>query len=449
MTIAAAPASPSTAIPNRGAAPARYSAQGHAAAGYRAPPALTARQGSIRVAARRVSRPRFEQKSPSAGRWRPAFANVRRPKLRLQQATAAAQSTPVSEHKMQVLASRAEPIAEPGTRIHQRAIRPTDASYSERNWQVVAEYWHPVAYSEEVAADPVAAVLLDVKLVLYRLDGQITAAHDQCPHRGVKLSSGAIKNGRLTCPYHGLGFGKDGVCERVPAHESPNRVHRYLNLETFPTVEHLGLIWVCLNAKPEHSLPQWSDIFGPGRLVATLSSDWSASAGRHVENFCDSAHFAFAHVGTFGVEEEPTVSPPRIERTAHGFNIAADLPMKMSADNSSEMVKTEYEIFLPYSVRMKMQSSSGVFDICDFASPITLTHIRIFQIISRDFDTDGDATLLIEAQRSVNEEDRVVVESQNPISLPLLPQAERHIGSDHFSIEYRKWWMEFQLTDPV
>jgi phenylpropionate dioxygenase-like ring-hydroxylating dioxygenase large terminal subunit len=65
-------------------------------------------------------------------------------------------------------------------------------SFSQPDWQVLASFWHPVAYSHEVAERPVASRLLDEDLVLYRTAGGVTIARDICLHRGARLSRGAI-----------------------------------------------------------------------------------------------------------------------------------------------------------------------------------------------------------------------------------------------------------------
>lgn len=59
--------------------------------------------------------------------------------------------------------------------------------YSENDWNVLSEFWHPVAFSNEVGDKPVALTLLDSDLVAYRnADGLVVAAN-YCPHRGTRL----------------------------------------------------------------------------------------------------------------------------------------------------------------------------------------------------------------------------------------------------------------------
>jgi vanillate O-demethylase monooxygenase subunit len=69
-----------------------------------------------------------------------------------------------------------------------------------------------------VAQKPIAAQLLDQRLVLYRLaNGKVTAARDLCLHRGIPLSMGFLEGDRLVCAYHGFRYDGEGRCVCIPA----------------------------------------------------------------------------------------------------------------------------------------------------------------------------------------------------------------------------------------
>jgi phenylpropionate dioxygenase-like ring-hydroxylating dioxygenase large terminal subunit len=71
-------------------------------------------------------------------------------------------------------------------------------TFSEVEWTALAPYWYPVAFSHEVSEKPIAAQLLDERLVLYRLaNGKVTAARDLCLHRGIPLSMGCLEGDTL------------------------------------------------------------------------------------------------------------------------------------------------------------------------------------------------------------------------------------------------------------
>jgi phenylpropionate dioxygenase-like ring-hydroxylating dioxygenase large terminal subunit len=51
-------------------------------------------------------------------------------------------------------------------------------------------YWHPAATSAELKDQPLAATLLDERIVLWRAGGRAVAFKDLCIHRGSALSLG-------------------------------------------------------------------------------------------------------------------------------------------------------------------------------------------------------------------------------------------------------------------
>jgi nitrite reductase/ring-hydroxylating ferredoxin subunit len=73
-------------------------------------------------------------------------------------------------------------------------------------------------------------------------DGTPHAWRNQCPHRGMRLSFGLIRDDRLTCAYHGWTFDKEGRCVVMPAHADgkppPTGVPAYA------CTEHAAFLWV-------------------------------------------------------------------------------------------------------------------------------------------------------------------------------------------------------------
>jgi phenylpropionate dioxygenase-like ring-hydroxylating dioxygenase large terminal subunit len=331
-------------------------------------------------------------------------------------------------------------------------LYPSNSQYKQSDWEMLAGYWHPVAFSAEVGEDrPFGAVLLDLPVALYRVAGKLTAVVDRCPHRGTRLSLGRVIHERLICPYHGLEFDQGGVCTRVPAHgDAHGDGAHYLDLTVFPALERFGIVWISLSSQPMGAIPDWSATEDSNRQRVQLDTVWNASAGRHLENFCDMAHFAFAHEGTFGVTAAPRVPDYSVIETQHGFTFTAEMPLRYTgSEDRIELVKSEYEVALPFAVRLSVHNSRGLDHICDAAMPISLGRIRIFQVISRTHPAALDPRAEVAAQVAVNEEDRRMVESQQPLGLPLQPRLERHIGSDRFSVIYRKWWARRGLEGPI
>ena len=110
-----------------------------------------------------------------------------------------------------------------------------------------ADYWTPVALSEDLPAATVMPVRVPAgPLALWRSrSGRLTASADRCPHRGMSLSHGFVRGEALSCIYHGWSYGPAGNCLRIPAHPGlapPDAIRTV----TYPVVEAEGMIWVAV-----------------------------------------------------------------------------------------------------------------------------------------------------------------------------------------------------------
>ena len=63
--------------------------------------------------------------------------------------------------------------------------------------------WYVAAWSHEIADAPLARLLLEEPVVLWRTgDGTAVAFEDRCCHRHAPLSAGKIVDDCLQCGYH-------------------------------------------------------------------------------------------------------------------------------------------------------------------------------------------------------------------------------------------------------
>ncbi|WKL02569.1 Rieske 2Fe-2S domain-containing protein [Paenibacillus amylolyticus] len=161
-----------------------------------------------------------------------------------------------------------------------------------------------VAQATEVTDKPLAAQLLDVKLVLYRSNDQVVVAKDLCFHLRGPLSKGWVENGEIVCPYHGFRYNCEGKCTVVPAHPS-SKISPKLKLIVYPAVERYGLIWTTLAGTEEQipSFPGWDD---PDYInILPPNFDIAGSSGRQMEGFLDVSHFAYVHTKRLVTETTP------------------------------------------------------------------------------------------------------------------------------------------------
>ena len=118
--------------------------------------------------------------------------------------------------------------------------------------------WHPVAFTAELAGQPVHADLLGEPLVLWRgRDGSPRVMSDLCVHRGTALSLGRVSGDEIVCAYHGWRYRADGRCVAIPQLEDPSRVPAKARVAAFRVQERYGLVWVALE-EPRWSLPEVS-----------------------------------------------------------------------------------------------------------------------------------------------------------------------------------------------
>jgi phenylpropionate dioxygenase-like ring-hydroxylating dioxygenase large terminal subunit len=323
--------------------------------------------------------------------------------------------------------------------------RPKNCSFEPSDWEILSRHWYPVAVATDLPNDrPLAACLLDVDLVLYRIDGQVVAALDRCPHRGVMLSRGWVAGGNLICPYHGLHFNASGRCTAIPSQPGA-RIPNRLSLSLAATVEKFGLIWVNLvdAASPLPNFEAWDNADYQQIMCPTI--DIAGSAGRQVEGFIDVAHFAWAHTNTFGDRTNPVVPDYTVRETPDGCqvdylsNVSNYPPDQRQRAPADFLWRRTFDVFPPFTARLVVDyPDQKQLWILNAASPVSARQTRLFCPQARNFDQ----TISVEAVREFNlqvfNEDRILVEAQRPEDLPLNLSLEVHIAADKTSVAYRR-----------
>jgi phenylpropionate dioxygenase-like ring-hydroxylating dioxygenase large terminal subunit len=328
---------------------------------------------------------------------------------------------------------------------------PRNCTFDPTDWEILSQYWHPVAFASDVAGKPLSVRLLDEPLVVFRSNGELVAARDVCPHRGAPLSQGWVENGHLVCPYHGLAYGTDGKCKHIPS-QSEGPIPDRLRLTTYAIREAYGLIWVSLGGgkQPLPDFPAWNtDGF---QQILPPSIDIKASAGRQTEGFIDVAHFAWIHHQSFadrGNQEVPQYTVERRERgmRAEYVSTVSNFPKSMQHRAPEGFPwRRVFEVDVPFFARLTVHfPEGGLLAILNAASPVSARMTRLFVPIARNFDTDLPLDDVYAFNRQVFEEDRAIVELQCPEDLPIDRTAEAPILADRSSGAYRRALSEIGL----
>ena len=180
-----------------------------------------------------------------------------------------------------------------------------------------ANGWYAILAQKELRRieKPFAFCRFGVDLVLWRTsENEVVALHDRCPHRSAKLSLGKIKQGTITCPFHGFQFNAQGQCTLAPefAKAIPG-----LCVQKYATQQAFGMIWLYWGAEPSpfnFPLLQQIDTEFQG-VYSQTQRVWRTHITRAIENQLDYTHLPFVHKNTIGRHYE-LPQHPRIETTA-------------------------------------------------------------------------------------------------------------------------------------
>ena len=328
--------------------------------------------------------------------------------------------------------------------------------------QALRHYWHPVAVSTEVTSEPQQVRLLGEAIVLYRDDEGLVALRDKCVHRGAALSGGCIRYGQLKCPYHGWEYDRTGMVSFIPALGENGTIPSQARVHRYDLREQYGAVWIALET-PVADLPPWPDDDWnrpDWRVLLVGSWRWQTSAGRMVENVVDFAHFNFVHAGFTELADGPFIKPYDVKITDDGMTYAYD---------DSVLVR-EYTLHLPFTLhdRKVVHATTGgvtwteqtdstaeskvgdVTTVSFIASPTDRAETFILGYLSRNHSLDVPDEYFVDGYAVVMEQDRAVVETQDPPELPLDPREELHLKvADSASILYRRLLRELTPAVPV
>lgn len=337
---------------------------------------------------------------------------------------------------------------------------PTKPCYSQfdaTDWDILAQHWYPVARIEDVSTDPQQVTLLDIKIALYKTQsGDIQLVRDLCPHRGVPLSKGWVEGEEIVCPYHGLSFGKDGKCTKIPAQPDLVNIPDRFTLTNFPVVLKYGLVWTSILGRDESTanlpnLDTW-DMDGHQAILPPYV-DIGGSSGRQLEGFIDVAHFAWVHHKAFADRKNPVVPKYSAKKTDYGIQAeyissVSNYPHGMQHLAPEGFVwKRTFDIYPPFSAILKVDfPEDGVLKILNACCPVSYNKTRLFVPLTRNFDTTGDLQAVYDFNAQIFAEDQEIIELQKPEELPLDLTAEAHFEADRSSTMYRRILADWGLS---
>ncbi len=183
---------------------------------------------------------------------------------------------------------------------------------------MIRNQWYVVLESNEVGDQPVGVTRLGEKMVFWRdQTGRVSAAVDRCPHRGVALSIGKTLAGNIQCPFHGFEYDASGKCVLIPANGRQGVITKGMRLNTYPTYEAHGFIWIWWGS-PAPALstalaPEFFDDLDDDFYYGSAHDPWDAHYSRVIENQLDVVHLPFVHYNTIGRGNRTLIDGPVVE----------------------------------------------------------------------------------------------------------------------------------------
>ena len=320
---------------------------------------------------------------------------------------------------------------------------------------MLKNFWYAVAFTDEITEKPTKLQVLGQQLVAFRQkrSGKVIVMSDLCVHRGGALSGGwQDEKGCLVCPYHGWEYDAEGKAVKIPANLEGRPIPKKARVDSYPTQEKYHFVWVFLGDLPEEErppLPDWDDLFEPGRFRAIHGEFlWKANYERVLENGVDIAHTPWVHGGAFGNREQPQVEEyePEVTPWSAAATVSLNPPRKnvkgikkilFRTDPKDVVTTTSW--YLPSLIKLHVRLPFGDMIILDTNIPIdeetTLTKFVAFRSFFRGAWADRDA---LKRTLEIFVQDQAVVEAQRPELLPADISGELHMRSDAMSIAYRR-----------
>ncbi|MCL6707668.1 aromatic ring-hydroxylating dioxygenase subunit alpha [Pseudomonas sp. R2.Fl] len=174
-----------------------------------------------------------------------------------------------------------------------------------------------------------------------------------------------------------------------------------------------------------------------------------ASGLRVVENFLDMAHFPFVHTDILGAEPHTEVPgyQSEIRRDVDevwATNCTFFQPRIAATEDKGDFVHLTYRVPSPFVVmlyRVCPTSPNRLDAIALFIQPMEEGLCRA-QPVMYLVDSTSTHKALLNFEQVIFLQDRIIVENQRPLLLPLEPRAEIPTRADSSSIAYRRWLKE-------
>ncbi len=314
--------------------------------------------------------------------------------------------------------------------------------------------WYVAGESDELVKKPRRVKMLGQHFVMFRdKAGQAACLSDVCVHRGGSLGHlSKLVDDCVECPYHGWRYDASGQCTLIPAAGPGMPISKKARVDSYPTVERYGLIWVFLGDAPESErppLPEYPEY--DDRVTWRVIRGrffWRANYARVVENGIDPAHAAFIHANVFGNPDDPRIPPVEVTESDFGAEAVIDLTrprakgllgyLRGEPKEPCVRVRVGFQIAgLTITLRQRITDNIRL-ALFDVNTPVDQDHTQTYWLLARSFFKGAWADLDTHRRNMiVFEQDRRIVENIEPELVPDLGE-EVSVRSDAMQIAFRQ-----------
>jgi phenylpropionate dioxygenase-like ring-hydroxylating dioxygenase large terminal subunit len=303
-----------------------------------------------------------------------------------------------------------------------------------------ARQWTAIALTSEVGRGaPVGLMIAGERIVLFRdANGKAQALIDICPHRGVALSLGKVRDGCITCPFHGWRFDGTGACVKVPW--DPDAKRDTLGATPVPVVEQAGLLWLYTHpgAMPDTGPAIPTDLLRRDLRKSGFALDWHTHWTRAMENMLDFPHLPFVHTGTIGKSLRKPAEHGRmdmiLDETPFGY------ASRMQIDGKDEPGELDYHF--PNIMVLHIPMPWRTLKLCIACVPIDDHRTRMIIVSMRNFLKLRMFDWIFRAMNNrVAREDKPILETSWPAEVPLHGQ-EQSVRLDKPTLYFRRLYRE-------
>lgn len=307
---------------------------------------------------------------------------------------------------------------------------------SDRLFEGFANVWTPVALSSELRAGaPLGVEIAGTRVVLFRdREGKVVALHDRCPHRGVALSLGKLREGCVECPFHGWRLDGQGQVVHVPW--NPDAKRDTLRGVAFPARELAQQVWIYTaptdappGAPEVHESLLQSDVRVSGRVV-----EWNAHWTRAMENMLDWPHLPFVHTRTIGRSMVAQARAGRMDIAWEERPWGAHTTIAIDGQERPGSLDFRW----PNQMNLHIGAPGRLMMIAVACVPLDATRTRMLLYFARGFLRNPLFDPLFNWMNlRIAAEDQAIVESSSPVEVPEAG-AERSVRTDRPTLHFRK-----------